>query len=137
MQVPNETGPGVQRSKLPLLASRTHRKYSMENCRNLVIRSKLVIRSSSVQGHELVKCLIDGGCHCIWSCTRMSFNIWGRETLDCLMISAIKFHKRRFQIFLDISLSENLIWKSSRLKNKTFTGGASHGISFELSTKTP
>ena len=50
MQVQNVTGPGVRRSKRPLLASRTPLQCSMETSRNLVIRSKLVIRSSSVIG---------------------------------------------------------------------------------------
>ena len=40
MQVPNGTGLGVQRSKRPLLASRTRCKYSMETFRNKVITVK-------------------------------------------------------------------------------------------------
>ena len=47
MQVPNRTGPGVRRSKRPLYASRT--RYNVPwNLQNLVIRSKSVIKSSSV-----------------------------------------------------------------------------------------
>ena len=53
MQVPNGIGPGVRRSKRPLLASRTRCKCSMETSRNLVIKSKLVIRSSSVIGSKI------------------------------------------------------------------------------------
>ena len=47
MQVPNGTGPGVRRSKRPLLASRTVAMF-YEHLQNLVIRSKSVIKSSSV-----------------------------------------------------------------------------------------
>ena len=47
MQVRNGTGPGVRRSKLPLLAGRIGYKCSMETSWNLIIRSKLIIRSSS------------------------------------------------------------------------------------------
>ena len=48
MQVQNLTGPGVQRSKCPLLDSRTRYKYSVETFWNLVIWQKSVIRSSAV-----------------------------------------------------------------------------------------
>ena len=48
MQVPNGTESGVQRSKRPLLASRTRCKCPMETSWNKVITSKTVIRSSSI-----------------------------------------------------------------------------------------
>ena len=48
---------GVQKNKRPLLASRTHYKYSIETSRYLVIRSKSVMWSISVKGHDLGKCL--------------------------------------------------------------------------------
>ena len=50
MQVPNGTGPGVRRSKRPLLASRT-RFYG--NLHNSVIRSKSVLKSSSVISSQI------------------------------------------------------------------------------------
>ena len=53
MQVPNGTGPGVRRSKRPLLASRTRCNVLWKPPGNLVIRSKLVIRSSSVIGSKI------------------------------------------------------------------------------------
>ena len=46
MQVSNLTGPGVRRSKRPLLTSRSRCKYFMETIRDLVIR---LSRSSSVR----------------------------------------------------------------------------------------
>ena len=50
MQVPNGTGPGVRRSKRPLLASRNRCKCPMETSRNKImnLKSKTVIRSSLV-----------------------------------------------------------------------------------------
>ena len=65
MQVPNGSKPGVRRSKRPLLASRIRCKCSIETSRDLVIRSKSVLRSSSVTRSRLVKCLINRGCYCI------------------------------------------------------------------------
>ena len=52
MQVPNGTGPGVRRSKRPLLASRT-RCNVYGNLQNLVIKSKSVIKSSSVISSQI------------------------------------------------------------------------------------
>ena len=52
MQVPNGTGPGVQRSKRPLLASRTRCNF-METSEILVVRSKSVIRSSPVISSQI------------------------------------------------------------------------------------
>ena len=47
MPVPNWTGHGVRRSKRPLFANRTVAMF-YGNIQNFVIRSKLVIKSSSV-----------------------------------------------------------------------------------------
>ena len=52
MQVPNGTGPGVRRSKRPLLASRTRCNF-YGNLQNLVIRSKSVLKSSSVINSQI------------------------------------------------------------------------------------
>ena len=52
MQVPNGTGPGVRMRKRPLLASRT-RCNVLWNHQNLVIRSKSVIKSSSVISSQI------------------------------------------------------------------------------------
>ena len=51
---------------------------------------------------------------------------------DEIPISTIKLPEGRFQTFLDISLSEELRWKSRRPWNKTFIRGASPGIPYEL-----
>ena len=54
MQIPNGTGPGVRRSKSPLLASRTRCNVLWKlTSRNLVIMSKSVIRSSSVISSQI------------------------------------------------------------------------------------
>ena len=50
-------------------------------------KSNLVTRSRSVKGQKLVQCLINGGCHCIWSSSRMSWNIRERGTSYCLVRS--------------------------------------------------
>ena len=52
MQVPNGTGPGVRRSKRPLLASRT-RCNVLWKPPKLVIRSKSVMKSSSVISSQI------------------------------------------------------------------------------------
>ena len=52
MQVPNGTGPGVRRSKRPLLASRT-RCNVLWKPPKLVIKSKSVIKSSSVISSQI------------------------------------------------------------------------------------
>ena len=52
MQVPNGTGPGVRRSKPPLLASRT-RCNVLWNLQNSVIRSTSVLKSSSVISSQI------------------------------------------------------------------------------------
>ena len=52
MQVPNGTGPGVRRSKRPLwLAAPVAMFYG--NLQNLVIKSKSVIKSSSVISSQI------------------------------------------------------------------------------------
>ena len=54
MQVPNGTGPGVRRSKRPLLASRNRCHVPWKpGFQNLVIRSKSVIKSSSVISSQI------------------------------------------------------------------------------------
>ena len=53
IQVPNGTGPSVRRSKRPLLASRTRCNVPLKPLRNLAIRSKSVIRSSSVISSQI------------------------------------------------------------------------------------
>ena len=77
---PKWTGPGVRRNKRPLSACHTRRKCSMETTQN------------SVKGRVRYKVWSVGGCHCIWSGHRMSFNICGRETSYCL----IRRKRRRF-----------------------------------------
>ena len=67
------TGPGVRRSKHPMSACHTRRKCSMEPTQN------------SVKGRVRYKVWSVGGCHCIWSGHRMSFNICERETSYCLI----------------------------------------------------
>ena len=62
MQVPKGTGPGVRRSKRPLSACHTRRKCCMETTQN------------SVKGQVRYKVWSVGGCHCIWSGHRMSFD---------------------------------------------------------------
>ena len=52
MQVPNGTGPGVRRSKRPLLTS-SIRCNGLWKPLNLVIRSKSVIKPSSVIGSQI------------------------------------------------------------------------------------
>ena len=52
MQVPNGTGPGVRRSKRPLLASRTVAMF-YGNLQNSVIRSKSVLKSNSVINSQI------------------------------------------------------------------------------------
>ena len=83
MQVPNGTGPGVRRSKRPLLASRTRCSF-YGNLQNLVIRSKSVIKSSSVISSQIGvmsdQLRVSLYKKCTWSCPRMSCNIWERET---------------------------------------------------------
>ena len=72
---PKGTGPGVRRSKRPLSACHTRRKCSPETTQN------------SVKGRVGYKVWSVGGCHCIWSGHRMSFNICERETSYCLIRS--------------------------------------------------
>ena len=54
-QVPSRTGPGVRRSKRPLLASRNGCKCSMDTSQNLLM-SKSVIRSSSESNESTGAC---------------------------------------------------------------------------------
>ena len=81
------------------------------------------------KGHDLVKCLINGGCQCIWSCPRMSCYIWERERdfimFDGIPLSTIELPEGRFQLFPDISLPEKLTWMSRCSQNTTFIRGAS------------
>ena len=72
---PERDRTGVRRSKRLLSACHPHRKCSMENTQN------------SVKGRVRYKVLSVGGCHCIWSGHRMSFNICERETSYCLIRS--------------------------------------------------
>ena len=51
---------------------------------------------------------------------------------DEILILTIKPPEGRFQTVHDISLSEELRWKSRRPSNKTFIRGASPGILYEL-----
>ena len=76
---------GVRRSKRPLLAIRTCCKFSMETSRNLIISYKSAIRARLITSHDLVKCLTNEGCHCIWSCPRISCSILERKTSYCLV----------------------------------------------------
>ena len=127
LQIPYGTGPGVRRSKRPLSACHTRRKCSMETTQN------------SIKGRHRYKVWSVGGCHCIWSGHRMSFNICERETSYCLIRSRID-HKTwnpqwRFQAFLGVSLFEKLIWKSRRPQDKTSIRGASPGIPYKLRNK--
>ena len=63
-------------------------------------------------------------CHVTFEIGRLQ-NVWCDPHID---------HKTswRFQTSSDISLSEELIWKSRRPKNTTFIRGASPGIPYEL-----
>ena len=72
---PKGTGPSVRKSKRPLSACHTRRKCSMETTQN------------SVKGRARFKVWSVGGCHCIWSGHRISFNICERETSYCLIRS--------------------------------------------------
>ena len=52
---------------------------------------------------------VNGGCHCIWPCPRMSCIIWERGAsylIDEIPISTIELLEWRFQMFSDISLPE-------------------------------
>ena len=73
IKVTNGTGPGVHRSKNPLTACYIRCKCSIETSQK---SAKSPVQQ---QGHELVQCLIDEGYHCIWTCSRMSRNIWERR----------------------------------------------------------
>ena len=72
---PKGTGQGVRRSKRPLTACHTRRKFPMETTQN------------SVKGRVRYQVWSVGGCHCIWSGHRMSFSICERETSYCLIRS--------------------------------------------------
>ena len=65
MQVPNGTGPGVRRSKRPLLASRT-RCNVLWKPQKFGIKSKSVIKSSSVISLFFIFQLL-GECDCWWT----------------------------------------------------------------------
>ena len=133
IQVPNGTGPGVWRSKRPLLASGTR-------CNVLWKPPKFgkKVKIGKVQfGNKFAN----------W-CNVWSFEVFivnghvpechvtsGRGRLHNfyeIPISTIKRHEGRLQTFHDVSLSEELRWKSHRPKNKTFIRGASPGIPYEL-----
>ena len=89
--LPKGTGPGVRRTKRPLSACHTRRKCSMETTQN------------SLKGRVRYKVWSVGGCLCIWSGHRMSFNICARESSYCLIRSSnlsVKLRQWRFQALL-------------------------------------
>ena len=69
----------------------------------------------------------------MWSSSRMSCNIRERGLIlfDKIPVPTIELPNRRFQTFLDISLSKKLIRKSHRPQNKPFIRGASPGVSYK------
>ena len=81
MQVPNGTGPCVRRSKRPLLASRTRCSVLWKPSK---FGYKFKIGNNVQYGNKFAYWCnvwsIEGVIHCIWSCPRMSCNIWERET---------------------------------------------------------
>ena len=134
MQVPNGTGPGVRRSKRPLLASRTRcnvlwkppkfgNKVKIGNKVQFGNRFANWCNAWSIEGVIVYGHVPE--CHVTFGRGRLH-NVWWDP------ISSIKLPQGRFQTFHDISLSEELRWKSCRPKNKTFIRGASPGISYEL-----
>ena len=99
IQVPNGTGPGVRRSKRPLLPSRIRLKC-MQTL-NLAIRSKSVIRSSLVTRSRFVYGHVP-------EC-RVHLGDPDAIMFDEIPTSTIQLPSRRFQTFPDISLLEKLI----------------------------
>ena len=78
-------GLGQISSFLSLLACNTRCKCSYGNLSQLGKKSNSIIRSSSVSGSKIG--VMYGGCHCIWSFSRMSCNIQERGTSYCLIRS--------------------------------------------------
>ena len=83
------TGPGVRRSKRPLLACRTRCICSIETLHNQV-KVKFGNKVQISNGQKLVQCPINGGCHCMWTSSRMSCNIRERGTSYCLVRSPFR-----------------------------------------------
>ena len=78
MQVPNGTGPCVRRSKRPLLASRARCNVLRKPPK---FGNKVKIGTKVQFGNTQIGVMSDlSRGHCIWSCPRMSCNIWERET---------------------------------------------------------
>ena len=129
------TGPGVRRSSRPLLACRTRCKCSMETVQ-ICKKSNSVITSSWVTGSKFVQCLINGVCYftCIWSFSRMSFNIrwWGGGFIlfDKIPAPTIELSLR---LLLHISVRE-AYWKVAPPSQYNIRG-ASPDISDELCYK--
>ena len=107
MQVPNGTGPGVRRSKRPLLASRTRCNF-LWNLQNSVIRSKSVLKSNSVISSQIgvMSDQLRVSLHMVMSHNVMKHLGEGYFIMfDEIPISTIKLPEGRFQTFHDISLS--------------------------------
>ena len=101
MQVPNETGPGVRRSKRPLLASCTR-------CNVLWIPPKF---GNKVQfGNKFANwCNVRSFEDVIVHGHVPEWHVTGDFIMfDEIPISTIKLPERRFQTFHDISLSEGI-----------------------------
>ena len=85
--------------------------------------------------HDFVKSFIDGGCHCIWSSLKMSFNIREGGTSYCLII---KYHYIDRITSMTISgvrwriPFETLIGKSRNPQNKISIWRASPDIPYKL-----
>ena len=110
------------------------------NLQNLVIRSKSVIKSSSVIGSQIgvMSDQLRVSLYMAMSQNVMKHLGEGDFIMfDEIPLSTIKLSEGRFQTFHDLSLSEELRWKSRRPKNKTFIRGANPGIPYELRNKNP
>ena len=134
MQVLNGTGPGVRRSKRPLLASRTRcnvlwKPPKFGNKVKIGIKVQFGNKFANRCNVWSIEGVIVYGhvpeCH-------VTFGKGDFIMFDEIPISTIKLPEGRFQTFHDISLSEELRWKSRRSYNKTFIRGASPGIPYEL-----
>ena len=111
MQVPNGTGPGVRRSKRPLLASRTRCNilWRLPTFGNKVIKS--VIKPSSVISSQIgvMSDQLRVSLYMVMSKNVMYYLGEGDFIMfDEIPISTIKLPEGRFQTFYDISLSEEL-----------------------------
>ena len=107
---------GVRRSKRPLLASRTRCNILWKPPK---FGNKVKIGIKVQFGNKFAnRCMSDQlrvSLYMVMS--RMSCNIWERGDFimfDEIPISTIKLPEERFQTFHDISLSEELRWKSRR-----------------------